>query len=93
MRLGEGTPLQRTRPAPSPLAGEGWGEGDSIEQFSWLAVEAFLKAGPALRIILLKRLQFRGIAREVLRKPGLEHESQVVGQLDRAKIGGVAARI
>ncbi len=24
---GEGTPLQRAQPAPSPLAGEGWGEG------------------------------------------------------------------
>jgi hypothetical protein len=27
MRMGEGTPLERARPAPSPLAGEGWGEG------------------------------------------------------------------
>jgi len=28
MRWGEGTPFQPSRPAPSPLAGEGWGEGE-----------------------------------------------------------------
>ena len=27
MRMGEGTPSQRAQPTPSPLAGEGWGEG------------------------------------------------------------------
>jgi len=36
---GEGTPLQRARPAPSPLAGEGWGEGAFCPAFHPLSPE------------------------------------------------------
>jgi uncharacterized protein (DUF952 family) len=29
------TPSQRAQPAPSPLAGEGWGEGEKLRELRW----------------------------------------------------------